>query len=103
LKLSAGVALAQTLPSGTGMLFSVDYHFTRGQPDPSARYYLVITSSKQGALTFDVRLSDRGTLQVIKERTEPTIGPFSAHVEASLRSASREVISDKVMLQQPGT
>jgi hypothetical protein len=100
--LSAGVALGQTLPSGTGMFFIVDYEFTRGRPDSSTRYYLVITPTQGTPLTFDVKLSAKGNLQALKERMVPELGPFLAHLEAAPRSGSRKAISQKVRLKNPG-
>lgn len=41
-KLSAGVALPQSLPDGTVMTFSVDYRFRAEAPDAAAQYVWII-------------------------------------------------------------
>lgn len=80
-RLSAGVALPQTLPTGTGMSFSVDYRFEQGQPDPSTRYLLVIERSRGEPLRQPVNLRNEGNLGGLVPGWRPEEGPFQAHVE----------------------
>ncbi len=87
-QLSAGVALAQTLPDGTGMLFSIDYRFSQGRPDQSTRYFWVITS-RDKPLRRQVQLRDSGTLQAVVPGMRPEVGPFQCHLEALAPGASQ--------------
>jgi len=81
IQLSAGTALPQTLPDGTAMGFSVDYQFTEGRPDPSARYFWVIERTQGSPARQPVRLEARGTLQGFVNDFRPEHGPFQAHLE----------------------
>jgi hypothetical protein len=81
IRLSAGVALAQTLPTGTAMGFSVDYQFTEGQPNPSSLYVWVIEPAKGPPARIKVRLSSKGTLQGFALGWRPEHGPFEGHLE----------------------
>jgi len=80
-QLSAGTALAQTLPDGTAMGFSVDYQFTQGQPEPSAQYFWVIERAQGSPTKQAVRLQARGTLQGFVTHFRPEHGPFQAYLE----------------------
>lgn len=79
--LSAGVALPQSLPTGTAMGFSIDYQFTAGEPSPSSPYAWVIQPSKGQTVIQPVRLSHEGTLQGFVPQFRPENGPFSTHIE----------------------
>ena len=79
--LSAGVALPQSLPVGTVMSFSVDYEFTRGQPNPSSPYAWVIIPAKGRPVRQPVPLKPRGTLQGFVQGLRPEHGPFQTHIE----------------------
>jgi hypothetical protein len=81
IRLSAGTALAQTLPSGTAMGFSVDYRFETGQPDSSATYFWVITPSGLQPVKQPVQLQSEGTLQTFFPDLRPDGGPFETHIE----------------------
>jgi hypothetical protein len=81
IELSAGTALAQTLPTGTAMGFSVDYKFANGQPDPSAAYLWVIQPADGQPLAKPVRLQSKGTLQDFAPQLRPENGPFQTHIE----------------------
>lgn len=81
IRLSAGVALAQTLPTGTAMGFSVDYEFTQGRPNPSSRYVWVIEPAKGQPVKFAGPLANKGTLQVFVPHWRPENGPFRTHIE----------------------
>ena len=81
IRLSMGVALAQTLPTGTAMGFSVEYEFTRGGPNPSLRYVWVIEPTKGQPVKFMGPLKNRDTLQVFVQHWRPENGPFESHIE----------------------
>lgn len=82
IKLSAGVALPQSLPTGTAMGFSVDYRFTGGHPNPSSHYVWVIEPSKGEPVRREVKLKDEGTLPpMFVPGLRPENGPFRTHVE----------------------
>ncbi|MFH1923481.1 MAG: hypothetical protein ABIP48_26775 [Planctomycetota bacterium] len=82
IKLSAGVALPQSLPTGTAMGFSADYRFTDGQPSPSSRYFWVIEPAKGEPVRMEVKLNDEGTLPpTFVPSFRPENGPFRTHVE----------------------
>ena len=80
--LSAGVALPQSLPTGTAMGMSVDYRFTAGEPQPSRQYVWVIEPAMGDPVRQPVRLSTRGTLQAFFPQLHPRNGPFQAHIES---------------------
>jgi len=81
IQLSAGTALAQTLPDGTAMGFSVDYQFTQGQPEPNAQYFWVIERAQGSPTKQPVRLQARGTLQGFVTDFRPEHGPFQTRLE----------------------
>ena len=81
IRLSAGTALAQTLPTGTAMGFSVDYEFDSGQSDSAAVYFWVIKPSGLQPLRQPVRLQSEGTLQTFVPNLRPDDGPFETHIE----------------------
>lgn len=80
IQLSTGVALPQTGPEGTMMMFSVDYEFTQGTPD-SQGYVWVIERTHGTATRQQVRLTTKGTLQTPIQRWRPEDGPFNSHLE----------------------
>lgn len=81
IRLSAGVALPQTTPSGTVMSFSVDYRFIRGGPDPSAQYYWVVQRARGSPGRLPVRLAPSSTLRVFVRKWRVQDGPFQSHIE----------------------
>lgn len=82
IRLSAGVALPQTLPTGTAMGFSVDYEFTQGRPNPSSPYFLVIEPARGQPLPIKVpRMTSKGTLSGFVRGWRPEHGPFEGHIE----------------------
>jgi len=92
IKLSAGVALPQSLPTGTAMGFSIDYQFTAGQPGPSP-YLWVIQPGKGQTAKQPVQLQRQGTLQMFVLQFRPENGPFHTHIEdAQGNRLSRSVL-----------
>lgn len=80
IRLSAGVALAQSLPTGTTMGFSVDYQFSGGAPG-SSPYVWVIKPAKGQTIKQPVQLQPQGTLYGFFPPLRPDNGPFSTHIE----------------------
>ena len=80
IKLSVGVALPQTGPTGTLMSFSMDYQFTQGGPDPTAKYVWVIERSQGDPYQRPVQLNGKGTLQILIPGWRPGEGPFQSHI-----------------------
>ncbi|GEM_PF-1295106 len=81
IQLSTGVALAQTLPTGTAMGFSVDYRWVGGQPAPGATYFWVIRAASGPTVRQPVQLQSQGTLQGFALDLRPEHGPFECHLE----------------------
>jgi hypothetical protein len=79
-QLSAGVALPQTLPTGTAMGFSVDYRWVAGQPDPRVRYFWVIEAAGAPPMRQPVQLTTAGTLQGFVLELRPEHGPFQTYL-----------------------
>ncbi len=91
-QLSAGVALAQTLPDGTGMLLGVQYRFS-GRRDQSTRYFWVITCQKGRGLRQEVQLAkDEDELHAVARGMLPEVGPFQCHLEAQARGTSQPTV-----------
>jgi hypothetical protein len=81
IRLSSGVALAQTGPTGTMMGFHVDYRFVQGRPDPSGQYVLVIERARGEPMRQPVRLQAQGSLEGFVLQWRPEHGPFQARIE----------------------
>ena len=84
IKLYAGTSLPQTGPDGTLMSFSIDYQFTQGGPDPTAKYVWVIERSQGDPYQRPVQLNGKGTLQILLPGWRPGEGPFQSHIAESL-------------------
>jgi hypothetical protein len=80
--LSTGVALPQPSINGTILMFSVDYEFTQGQPDP-AGYVWVIERAKGTPAKVGVKLGPKNNLMVPMTKWRPEDGPFKSHIEDS--------------------
>jgi len=81
IRLSAGVALPQTGPTGRLMSFSVDYRFTSAEPNPTSPYVWVIERKQGAPARQPVRLRGQGTLPILIPGWRPEQGPFQAHIE----------------------
>jgi hypothetical protein len=99
IQLATGVALAQTGPEGTMILFSVDYDFVQGQPDSSGCVWGI--ERAQGAPgKAEVKLTAKGTLQAAMEvKWQPENGPFHSHLE----DHQGHRVSESIEMLQPGT
>lgn len=98
-KLSAGVALPQSLPDGTVMTFSVDYRFRAGAPDAAAKYVWIIQPSRGKALEIPVALEESGTVQAISGELRPDDGPFQGSFVVVAADGTRSAISEAVALR----
>jgi len=78
--LSTGVALAQTGPEGTMMMFSVDYEIVQGNPDASG-YLWVIERAKGSPAKVEVKMAGKNTLSTAMAKWRPEDGPFKSHIE----------------------
>ena len=90
IQLSAGVALAQTLPTGTAMGFSVDYQFLSGWSDTSAKYFWVIEPTKAKPVRQPAQLKIKGTLQGFATQLRPEHGPFQTHIDTGPEGAAEK-------------
>jgi hypothetical protein len=93
-QLSAGVALPQTLPSGSQFCFSVDYQFTRGWPRSSGRYYWVIEPTGAPPLVVPATLQKKGTLMLIESGVRPEAGPCRCYLVEAVSASQRRRISN---------
>lgn len=82
IRLSTGVALPQTGPDGTMMMFSVDYEFIDGEPN-AEDYVWVIERAHGNPATArnEVKLSKKGNLPTPMPGWLPDHGPFHSHIE----------------------
>lgn len=79
-KLSAGMALQQTLPDGTVMSFGAHYQFKEGQP-AAGKYVWVIERANGAVSKHEVSLAKEGMLAVVVPGWKPDDGPFKSHLE----------------------
>ena len=99
IQLATGVALAQTGPEGTMMMFSVDYEVAQGEPSTSG-YIWVIERAHGNAGKVEVKLTPKGTLRAgMTVKWKPEDGPFYSHLED--RKGNR--MSESIEMLQPGT
>jgi hypothetical protein len=81
IRLSRGIALPQTGPTGTMMGFHVEYRFERAVPGSSEPYVLVIQRASGDPYRQPVRLASEGSLDGFVPQWRPEQGPFQAHIE----------------------
>jgi hypothetical protein len=101
-RLSAGVALAQSLPTGSAMLFSVDYQITAGRLEPSAEYFWIIERTSGAPQSIAVRLSNEGTLQAVSPDWPPGEGPYHSYLMEIPPGGERRQISNRHTMQTTG-
>lgn len=95
IRLSRGVALPQTLPTGTAIGFSATYEFTSGGPRSSSKYFWVITNRQRQTAPIPVRLNRAGQLNTFIGWRKHH-GPFSCHIEAVTSNGERRTISSEL-------
>jgi hypothetical protein len=99
IQLTAGVALAQTGPEGTLMMFSVDYEVVQGDPNAMG-YVWVIERARGNSAKVDVKLKPNATLTTaIGGGWRSEDGPFHCHLED--RMGNR--VSESIEMHEPGT
>ena len=87
IRLSTGVALAQTLPDGTSVLCSIDYQWVSGGAQQGIQYVWVIELGNGQRMSGPANLSKRsGTVQAILRGVKPDQGPFKGAVFAKSSS-----------------
>jgi len=91
IRLSTGVALAQTLPTGSAMGFSVEYQFVQGVPNRSARYVWVIKSPHGNLAELPMPIANQGTLQTFVTHWRPNPGTYETYIDECHGSARRTV------------
>lgn len=99
IRLSVGIALAQTLPTGTGMSFSVDYQFLEGRPNSSNRYLWVMEGRGGKSQRQPVQLSPQGNLLLIVPGFRPEDGPFSSHIVELTPGGSQRRMSRSISMR----
>ena len=99
IKLSAGVALPQLGPEGTLMMFSVDYRFLEGRPNPDVKYAWIIQPAKGDPLEQIVKLKRADNLQAIVPQWRPENGPFKTYIDEVSPDGTRRTISPSVDLR----
>ena len=99
IKLSAGVALAQTGVDGTLMSFSVDYRFTQGTPNRASKYLWVLQPTNGSPLEQPVRLSQNSTLQALVPQLRPENGPFTSHIAEVSSDGTRRMLSQSIPMR----
>jgi hypothetical protein len=97
--LSVGIALAQTLPNGTAMSFSVDYQFREGSPNQSNKYVWVIEGQGGKSLQKPVALANKGNLSTLAPGLRPEAGPFSSHIFEITPDGSQRKISRSISMR----
>jgi hypothetical protein len=98
IRLSAGVALPQSLPTGTAMGMSIDYAFAGGL-NQSSRYLWVISSEGGGEVETEVNLAVSGTLQSFFLKLRPEHKPFNCRIEEVLPGGRRVRVSNVAPMQ----
>jgi hypothetical protein len=93
IKLSAGVALPQLGPEGTLMMFSVDYRFMEGAPNPAAKYAWVLEPAKGDPLEQPLKIKRADNLQAIVPQWRPENGPFTSHIDEIAADGTRRTVS----------
>jgi len=102
LKLSAGVALPQSLPTGTAVGFSVDYTLDGGQVTRDMKCVWVIEPANGSPIERPVAITRAsGELRFFAKDVKPEQGPFSCHVAIVRPDGKKEPISAKVDMPSP--
>jgi len=96
--LSAGIAVPQSLPTGTQMGVSVDYAI-RGALNRSSRYVLVVSSDGGGDVEAEVRLAVSGTFQDFVPKLRPDDRPFNCRIDEITPGGRRVRASNVAPLQ----
>jgi hypothetical protein len=93
-QLSAGVALPQSLPTGTAMAMSVDY-VVQGTLPTDAKQVVWVIESAQGSVDVPVTLAAQGNLMTFVTVMKPEQGPFHSYLAVVFSDGRKEAISAK--------
>ena len=96
-RLKAGVAVPQSLPTGTAMGMSVDYQ--AGGLNQSSRYVWVVTSEGGGNVEQAFQPRTQGTLQTFFLDLRPEHRPFNSHIEEVSPGGQRTRVSNVAVMQ----
>ena len=98
MNLSAGIAVPQSLPTGTVMAISVDYE-VYAELKPSFRYALVVKSGA-GEIVSEFKPQSSGNLSVFFQQLKPEHRPFTARIEELTPGSNRRtIVSNEVTLK----
>ena len=100
MKLSAGVALPQPLPSGTAIGFSVDYVLLADLPTHDGEVRWVIESAKE-SIEIAVRLESRGNLTTFAPTMKPEDSPFQSYLAIVASDGHKLPISPAIEMRSP--
>ncbi len=100
-KLSAGVALPQSLPTGTAMAMSVDYVLQGPLPTSAVQTVWVIEAARGGTAALPVPLKTNGNLMTFVTTMKPDDGPFQSYLAVIFSNRTRQPISAKVEMRSP--
>ena len=96
-RLSAGVAVPQSLPTGTAMGMSVDYQ--AGGFNQSSRYVWVVSSEGGGTVEQPFQPRTKGTLQTFFLDLRPEHRPFNSYIEEVSPGGRRTRVSNVAAMQ----
>jgi len=100
-RLSAGVALPQSLPTGTAMGMSVDYVLLDTLPTSAVQTVWVIESAQGASRDVPVPLNAQGNLMTFVTEMRPEHGPFRSYLAIMLADGRKVPISPKIDMQSP--
>lgn len=101
IRLSTGIALAQTLPDGTNVLCSIDYQWVSGGAQQGAEYVWVIELGNGHRMSGPANVAKaRGTIEPILRGVKPDQGPFRAavYMKRTSSGSAPEPVSDFINL-----
>jgi hypothetical protein len=93
-----GVAMAQTLPEGSAMGFSLEYQIISGGPQPSADYEWVIEPPDGRPWTTRISLQNGGNLNTFVTEWPPNPGTYTTYIRQLLPGGEPTVVSEKLKL-----
>lgn len=98
-ELSLPVALAQTLPGGTAMGFSVNYRFLQGGPQPGWQYAVVVQAADGRRDARELPSGPQGTLQWFVD-WKPGDGPFQGQAIGRAPDGTVHPLSDVITFSE---
>jgi hypothetical protein len=93
-----GVALPQSLPSGSAMTFGLQYHVASGALDPANNYEWVIEPPHGIAWKQQVTLERQGELNALISEWPPETGDYTTYIQQIGPTGSATIISKKLKL-----